>query len=148
MIPRLAIASLVLVCGVIGAIVCLRLMPISADAYHRMGEAQNAVGDWRDSQSFEAVRQVPAPQATLEVLTKIATATAGTTLLEGTGEEGLVTFVTRSPLLGLPEITNLWIEGNRIHLRGHTALTDFGLGDESARSEARIREWMARAGLN
>ncbi|HEY0214141.1 MAG TPA: hypothetical protein VGC40_11220 [Paenirhodobacter sp.] len=138
----------VLVLALLAAGLWLRVMPISADAYHRMGTEQNAVGDWRDSQGFEAVRQVPAPQASLEALTKIATAAKRTTLLEGTVQEELVTFVTRSPVLGLPEITNLWIEGNRIHLRGHTALMDFGLGDEAARAEARIRDWMARAGMN
>lgn len=147
MIRWLFAALAVAAAALCGAALWLRLTPVSVDAYHRMGTEQHAEGDWRDGEGFEAVRQVPAPRATLQELVKIAGASAGTTLLEGTAEEGLVTFVTRSPLLGLPEITNLWIEGNRIHLRGHAAVLDFGLGVEASRAEDRIRQWMSRAGL-
>lgn len=137
------IAALVVLLG-LGLLLWPRLAPISADAFHRIdpepGAAPEAAG-------FEAVRQVPAPKAVLADLTRIATASESTELLEGSAEEGLVTVVTRSTPLGLPDITNLWIEGDRVHLRGHAAFGLTALGDGRARAAVRIDDWLGRAGL-
>lgn len=140
MILRIALALLIL--AVVGFAAWVRLAPLPVDRFHRMAAAQ-AEGDWPEPGGFEAVRQVPAPQATLAELTRLAEATPRTTRLEGAPEEGLVTFVTRSRIWGFPDISNIWIEGDRIHIRAHLVFgrSDFGV------NRARVEGWLARAGL-
>lgn len=140
----LALLALAVLCG-LG--LWVRFAPISADVVHRMGAAARDIGDWPDPEGFEAVRQVPAPKAALSDLIKIALANGQTELLEGDADEGLVTLVTRSSLIGLPDITNLWIEGDRVHLRGHSVFEIIDLGGETRRAQERIRDWLALAGL-
>ncbi len=125
----------------------VRLAPIPVDAVHRIGAQTYGTGDWVEPEAFEAVRQVPAPRAALSDLVRIATARPETEVLEGSAEEGLVTVVTRSSVLGLPDITNLWIEGDRVHLRGRAIFPLLTLGSPRARAESRIEAWLALAGL-
>lgn len=139
--------------GLFVAVICtlllwVRLAPISVDEVHRIGPLPHAAaGDWGEPEEFEAVRQVPAPKAALTDLVKIATARPETEVLEGSADEGLVTVVTRSSVLGVPEITNLWIEGDRVHLRGRAAFPLLTLGSQRARAESRIDAWLGLAGL-
>lgn len=141
MILRL-VAALVLV-AVLGLGAWVRLAPLPADLYHRMDSA-HGVGDWPVAGGFEAVRQVTEPKATLAALVAVVEATPRTGLIEGSVEEGLVTVVTRSALWGLPDISNLWIEGDRVHVRGHLVFGRWDFGG----NRARIEGWLARAGLH
>lgn len=122
----------------------VRFAPLPADIWHRIPvETRTEAGDWPEAGGFEAVRQLPDPKARLVELDKIIRATPRTELLEGSPEEGLLTYVTRSAIWGFPDISTLWIEGDRIHLRGHLV---FGRGDFGV-NRARIEGWLARAGL-
>lgn len=143
---RWLIAVAVLVLGAFA--IWLRMAPVSVDAYHRVAGVAHEAGDWPDAGGFEAVRQVPAPQAALAELARVAAASPGTVLLEGSVTEGLLTYVTRTPIWGAPDVTNLWIEGDRVHLRGHATYVALGMGDETERAQARVRDWLDRAGLN
>lgn len=141
MILRAGLAIVVL--AVLAAALWVRLAPLPADRYHRIPTAQHEAGDWPETGGFEAVRQVPDPKARLVELDRVIRAEPRTTLLEGSPDEGLITYVTRSALWGFPDITSLWIEGDRIHLRGHLVFgrSDFGV------NRARLEGWLARSGL-
>lgn len=143
--PRRALFVFLVLLGIaLAADVWVRFAPLPADIWHRIpAEAHDVAGDWPEPGGFEAVRQLPDPKARLVELDKIIRATARTELLEGSPEEGLLTYVTRSALWGFPDISTLWIEGDRIHLRGHLV---FGRGDFGV-NRARIEGWLARAGL-
>ncbi|MDD8024442.1 MAG: DUF1499 domain-containing protein [Paracoccaceae bacterium] len=136
------IALIILVVLVVGVAAWVRLAPVPADRWHKT-TAGKAVGDWSETGGFEAVRQIPDPQARLAELGRIVAATPRTALLEGSAEEGLITFVTRSAVWGFPDITNLWIEGDRVHVRGHLI---FGRSDLGVNRD-RILGWLGRAGL-
>lgn len=136
-------ALALLLVGLVAGAIWVRLAPLPADQYHRVPSVVQAVGDWPEGSAFEAVRQLPDPKARLQELDRIIRAAARTVPLEGTPDEGLLTYVSRSALLGLPAISTLWIEGDRIHLRGASV---FGEPDFGA-NRARIESWLARAGL-
>lgn len=140
MILRLVLVALVL--AVLAFAVWVRLAPLPVDRYHRMDSA-NAPGDWPARGGFEAVRQVPEPRAALVALARAAELTPRTELLEGSVDEGLLTFVTRSAVWGFPDISNVWIDGDRVHLRAHLVFggSDFGV------NRARVEAWLAQAGL-
>ncbi|MDF2139915.1 DUF1499 domain-containing protein [Paenirhodobacter sp. CAU 1674] len=137
---RIGLIALVLL--VAGFAAWVRLAPLPADRWHKMA-ATKTEGDWPDTGGFEAVRQIPDPQARLAELGRIVAASPRTVLLEGSVEEGLMTFVTRSAVWGFPDITNLWIEGDRVHIRGHLV---FGRSDLGVNRD-RILGWLGRAGL-
>lgn len=128
---------------VLGCAVWMRLAPIHADRWHRIPASAHPVGDWPEAGGFEAVRQLPDPQARLAELDRIIRASPHTSCLEGAPEEGFVTYVTRSPFWGFPEITNLWIEGDRLHIRGHLVYGRMDLGANAAR----LRHWLEMSGL-
>ena len=141
---RLALGVLLAVVILIAAAdAWVRLAPIRADRWHRIPATAQAVGDWPETGGFEAVRQVPDPQARLAELDRIIRATPRTSCLEGAPEEGLVTYVTRSALWGFPDITNLWIEGDRLHIRGHLVYGRSDLGVNAAR----LHHWLELSGL-
>lgn len=140
MIWRLGLGALLL--AVLAAALWVRLAPLPPERFHKMS-AETRTGDHPAPGGFEAVRQVPDPQARLAELDRIITAHPRTARLEGSPDEGLLTYVTRSALWGFPDITNLWVEGDRVHLRGHLV---FGRSDLGVNA-ARIQGWLARAGL-
>lgn len=136
-----AIAAL-LVLG-LGFAAWVRLAPVRPERWHRVPSTATQVGDWAEPGGFEAVRQLEKPQAALAALDAIIMASPRTTRLEGAPEDGLVTYVTRSALWGFPDITNLWIEGGRLHIRGHLI---YGRSDLGV-NRARIEGWLIHAGL-
>lgn len=136
-------AAAFLVLALAGGALWVRLAPLPADRYHRVPVLVQPVGDWPEAGAFEAVRQVPDPKARLVELDGIIREAAQTEALDGTPDEGLMSYVTRSALIGFPAIITLWIEGDRLHLRGASA---FGPVDFGA-NRAHIQGWLARAGL-
>ncbi|MBD3787400.1 MAG: DUF1499 domain-containing protein [Sphingomonadales bacterium] len=141
MLWRLGLALLLI--GILGFAAWVRLAPVRPERWHRVPSTAAQVGDWVEPGGFEAVRQLPKPQAAMTALDAIIMATPRTTRLEGAPEDGLVTYVTRSALWGFPDITNLWIEGGRLHIRGHLI---YGRSDLGV-NRTRIEGWLVRAGL-
>jgi len=140
-ILRITLIAIVIV--VIAIAAWVRLAPLPVDTYHRIPATQRAEGDWPEAGGFEAVRQVAEPAARMAELDRMILSTARTRRLEGSVEEGLITYVTRSAVWGFPDITNLWIEGDRLHLRGHLV---FGRSDLGV-NRARIDHWLVLCGL-
>lgn len=120
----------------------IRVAPMDAEEFHRTYPG-NAVGDWPMAGGFEAVRAVEGdPQAALARLDAIIRATPRTKPLAGSVAEGHVSYVTRSAVWGFPDTTNVWLEGELLHIRGHLR---FG-GSDMGVNRARIEGWLQALG--
>jgi uncharacterized protein (DUF1499 family) len=99
-----------LVLGVIVAvIVYVRLAPDNTAGVHIQAEPRGP-GDYPTSVRFLAVRQITAaPEDVLRAITQAAMDRDRTKALAGTVDDGMVTFVTRSKLMGFPDYTTVSI---------------------------------------
>nr|WP_275982246.1 DUF1499 domain-containing protein [Frigidibacter sp. ROC022] len=89
--------------------------------------------------SFAAVLTPADPGAEMARLDARIRATPRTRVLAGSPAEGRVSYVTRSLLWGFPDITDLWLEGAALHLRGHAV---YGRSDLGV-NRRRIETWLA-----
>jgi hypothetical protein len=133
--------TLVALIAVSGALY-VRVAPMDVAEFHRTYPG-HGVGDWPMPGGFEAVRKVGGePQAALTHLDAIIRATPRTKVLAGSVEEGHVSYVTRSAVWGFPDTTNVWLEGDLLHIRGHLR---FG-GSDMGVNRARIEGWLQALG--
>ncbi|WP_170774445.1 DUF1499 domain-containing protein [Ruegeria lacuscaerulensis] len=72
-------------------------------------------------------------------LDDIAQATPRTTVLAGSVNEGMITYITRSKVIGFPDYTTVQQDGDtlRIHARLRFGRSDFGVNRD------RVDEWLA-----
>jgi len=120
----------------------VRVAPMDVAEFHRTTPG-NGVGDWPMEGGFEAVRETKGdPQAALARLDAIIRATPRTKVLAGSVGEGHVSYVTRSALWGFPDTTNVWLEGDLLHIRGQLR---FG-GSDLGVNRARIEGWLQALG--
>lgn len=120
----------------------VRVAPMDPEEFHRTYPG-HGTGDWPTAGGFEAVRAVAGgPQEVLARLDAIILATPRTHHLAGSVAEGHVSYVTRSPLWGFPDTTNVWLEGDLLHIRGHLR---FG-GSDMGANRARIEGWLQALG--
>lgn len=72
-------------------------------------------------------------------LDDIAQATPRTTVLAGSVDEGMITYITRSKVIGFPDYTTVQQDGDtlRIHARLRFGRSDFGVNRD------RVDEWLA-----
>lgn len=107
--------------------------PVGAEPDHPVLKAGSALF----SQQFQA-----APADTLQRLNETALATKRTRILDGSVEEGLITYVTRSRVFGFPDYTTVQViangQGSRVTLYGRLRFgkSDFGV------NRARISAWL------
>ena len=93
----------------VALIVYVRLAPNDADSVHVQAQVRGP-GDYPSAGGFTAVRQITAaPADVLTVITQAAMDTDRTTVLDGTVEGGMITFVTRSKVVGFPDYTTVSI---------------------------------------
>lgn len=85
------------------------------------------------------IRTIPAGPGDMARLDKIIRATPRTSLLAGSPEEGMVTYITRSRLWGFPDYTT--IEARTGHIVIHGRLR-FGSSDMGV-NRARVEGWIA-----
>ena len=121
----------------------VRLKPLPPEDFHRRGPSLEP-GDTTEPGGVHAVRLVEAPQNALAQLDDVALATPRTRRLAGSVADSHVSYVTRSALWGFPDVTNAWIEGDRLHIHGHLVFggSDFGV------NRKRIEGWLAELGLS
>lgn len=86
-----------------------------------------------------AVRVIEAGPDTLARLDAIARATPRTQVLAGSVQDGMVTYVTRSAVMGFPDYTTIAQQGDRIILY---ARLRFGRSDMGVNA-ARLDSWLA-----
>lgn len=103
----------------------------------------DAVGDHSSAGGFVAVRAVEDPAAALAALDRVARDSPRTRPLAGSAGQGHASYVTRSRVFGFPDVTNVWIDGGRVHVAAHLIVggSDFGV------NRRRVEAWLARAGI-
>ena len=98
--------------------------------------------------SFTGVRASDrSAQEVLDAFVDVATATPNTRVLAGRPADGLVTVVTRSLVLGFPDVTTAWmtdvggVQALVVHGRLQYGASDLGV------NRRRINGWLAQMGL-
>lgn len=130
------LAFLVLVVLFLAAYV--RLAPTRASKWHKL-PVVTAPGDISGDGSFLSVRRVTAsPDEVLAAVEQRALATPRTRVLKGSVAEGMITFQTRSAVIGFPDHTTVAVKGDLLVIYGRLRFgrKDFGV------NRARIAGWL------
>ncbi len=125
------ILMLLIIAGVAGAMIYVRVAPHDVARWHQMpGAVTNR--DFRGG----AMRIVGAEG--LKPLNDIILATPRTRVLAGSVGEGMITYVTRSAVFGFPDYTTIRQAGPQIEIYGRLRFgrSDFGV------NAARIDGWL------
>lgn len=125
----------VLVLALIALGIYVRLAPSYAEDWH---DLPNGLEPGEGAGS--AVRVVSNEGDTLERLDAIIRDTPRTTVLAGSVDEGMITYITRSALWGFPDYTTVARQGGQIVLYGRLR---FGKSDMGVNAE-RLDGWLAR----
>ena len=130
----------------VAGVAYVRLSPTDIATFHVAPVATEA-GDTAGIASFKAARQITTPAADLlRAIDRVATATERTQLVAGSVGEGLMTYETRSALMGYPDYTTVTVtEGAEGPLLVIHARSRFGKGDMGVNRD-RVEDWLARLG--
>lgn len=122
--------------------VYVRIAPSSVDRWHKMPESTGP-GDYPTDGSFRAERRITAtPQEVLAAVEQRALATPRTARLAGGVDTGLITFVTRSRVMGFPDYTTVAVQGDLLVIHGRLR---FGQSDLGV-NRARVLGWLETLG--
>lgn len=126
--------------------VYVRLSPTDLASYHIAPLATEA-GDTAGRNAFKAARRITTPPVDImRAVDAVATAADRTKVVAGSAAEGLVTYETRSALMGYPDYTTVTTvdgpDGPLLVIRGQSR---FGASDLGA-NRARIEGWLAQLG--
>ncbi len=125
----------VLVLALITFGIYVRIAPSHAEDWHDLPNGLDP-GDGPG----RAVRAVPDDVDTLERLDAIIRDTPRTTVLAGSVDEGMITYITRSALWGFPDYTTVARQGDQIVLYGRLR---FGKSDLGVNAK-RLDGWLAQ----
>lgn len=138
--------------GAGGALAFLRLAPMAPEDWHVDPEAAERTGRPNDyliapGGDREPVVTAMAPGEVLARLDVAATVEPGVERLAGAPEEGLVTYVQRSRLMGYPDAISLRAvpEGDGARLTAWSR-SRFGHSDLGV-NRARVERWLSAAGI-
>lgn len=125
---------LLAVVAVIGVGAYIRLAPSDAGIWH-----VTPIGAANQDYQGGVVRVVEAGPDGLARLDAIARATPRTTVLAGSVQEGMITYVTRTKIIGFPDYSTAQQDGDtlRIHARLRFGRSDFGV------NRNRVDGWLA-----
>ena len=112
-----------------------RLAPSDPEQWHVMPEGLQP-GD----EAGSAVRMVPDDGTTLAQLDKIIRATPRTTVLAGSVEEGMITYITRSLVFGFPDYTTVARRDGQIVLYGRLRIGKADMGVNAARLDGWLNQ--------
>ncbi len=130
---------LVLVLAIIGSgMVWIRVAPSDPAVWHRQPDAREP-GDYPQTGGFEAVRRADGPNA-VAALHEVILATPRTRVLDGSVEAGMMTYVTRSRIMGFPDYTTVTLRGDVVSIWGRLRFGNSDLGV----NRARIEGWLAK----
>ncbi|MEQ9239681.1 DUF1499 domain-containing protein [Roseovarius indicus] len=129
------IVLLVVLVLAVGLAVYVRVAPSDPDRWHVMPDN---VTD-RDLEGG-VMRVVDAGAGGLSRLHEIITDTPRTTVLAGSVEEGMITYVSRSKVFGFPDYTTVQQSGGKIRLYGRLR---FGKSDLGVNAK-RVDGWLNR----
>lgn len=125
------ILILLIATGVAGALIYVRFAPHDVAEWHQMPAAVT-------NRDFSAGAMRVVGGDGLERLNEIILATPRTEVLAGSVEEGMITYVTRSAVLGFPDYTTIRLAGPQIEIIGRLR---FGRSDLGVNA-ARIDRWI------
>lgn len=132
----------VLLVLIVSLMAYIRLAPTSAAQWHVLPDVSEP-GDTTQEGGFLAVRKITAPaEQVLTAIEQRALATPRTQLLAGSVAEGMLTFQTRSQLMGFPDQTTVAVKGNLLVIYGRLR---FGRSDMGV-NRARIAGWLETLG--
>jgi len=124
----------------------IRLAPSDPARWHQAPQPR-AAGDYPANAGFEARRVVSDPLI-LTALHRIARATARTSVLAGSPESDMTTYVTRSWIMGYPDYTTALIEPD---VNGEMQLVIYGRSrfgsSDMGVNRARVIGWLAALAL-
>lgn len=131
---------------VVAGVAYVRLSPSDIATYHLAPKATEA-GDTPGANSFKAARAITAPAAdVLQAVDTVALATDRTRRVAGGVDEGLMTYETRSAVMGFPDYTTVTVTDGAtgpllvIYGRSRFGASDLGV------NRARIEGWLAQLG--
>lgn len=142
-----------IVLGLIGAVVALavyvRLVPLNPLAWHTTDLPMGTAGEFTGAGSHTVLRDVPDAAAALVALDAIIKATPRTKRVAGGVDEGRITYVTRSRVMGFPDYTTVSARapdttaGRDMGSLAIYGRLRFGKADVGV-NRARINGWMAQ----
>lgn len=135
-----SLSLIVVVLLIVALMAYIRLTPLPAARFHKRGP-DKTVGEQVVPIGFEVVLPLTDdPQAQLAALDRIILNSPRTRRLAGSLADGHLSYVSRTAFWGFPDITNVWIGANGVHIRGRQRFggKDFGV------NATRIRGWVAR----
>lgn len=124
----------------LGVAIWVRSMNIPVARYHDRFEVPQE--DRQTQEGFVAVRQTD--DAGFAQLVEVIATSPRTTSLAGRVEDGHVSFVTRTRVMGFPDVTNVLRTERGLAIRGHLVV---GKGDMGV-NRRRIEGWLDEAGLS
>lgn len=127
---------------VLALVAYVRLAPTNARRWHKVPDVSGP-GDVTGEGSFLSARRMTETSA--EVLAAVeqhALATPRTRVLKGSVAEGMITFQTRSAVIGFPDYTTVVVNGDLLVMYGRLRFgrKDFGV------NRARIAGWLEALG--
>ena len=131
------IILVVVLLAIVGLLAYVRLAPSSPERWH---EIPDDVTD-RDLDGG-AMRVVAAQEGDLARLHEIIMDTPRTSVLAGSVEEGMITYVSRSKVFGFPDYTTVQQSGGEIRIYGRLR---FGKSDMGVNAK-RVDGWLNRFG--
>lgn len=132
----------ILILLVAAGMVYVRLAPINPAQVHQP-LASRPPGDYPAAGGFTAVRRITAPAPhVLTTLEQRALTTPRTRLIAGSVDSGMMTFVTRSLVVGFPDYTTVQVDGDILTIHGRLR---FGQSDMGV-NRARVQGWLDTLG--
>ncbi|MFQ1699937.1 DUF1499 domain-containing protein [Loktanella agnita] len=132
----------VIILLLIGTIAYVRLAPSPAERWH-VSPTPAGPGDYPEAGGFRAVRRITAPRdEVMAAVEQIAKATPRTHLLAGRAAAGMMTFLTRSRIMGFPDYTTIAIVDDTLIIYGRLR---FGWSDVGV-NRARVESWLDALG--
>lgn len=144
------ILIILIVLGLAALLAFVRLAPVQSDRFHTAGAPRDP-GDYPETGRFTAVRTLAvAPDKALAAIEQAAQGTDRTRRIAGSVADGMLTFETRSRVIGFPDYTTVSIiapgaapGGNDTPLLMIHARLRFGLDDLGV-NQRRVVDWLAK----
>ena len=120
----------------------MRFAPASPAKFHRTLDVSTA-GDTEYWEGYLAARQIAgAPETVLSALQDIALGTERTVLFAGSLDEGMLTFQTRTKVLGIPDYTTITIQDDLVVIYARLRFSYYDQGV----NKARVLTWLDALG--
>ncbi len=129
---------LFLIVAVAALIAYIRLAPTNVAKWHKLPDVSGP-GDVSSDDGFLSTRRITTtPAEVLAAVEEQALATPRTEKLKGSVDDGMMTFQTRSAVMGFPDHTTVAVRGDLLIMHGRLR---FGRKDLGV-NRARIVEWL------